>query len=97
MSGKEKTTMKLYIFEPSRYWNYCSGMAIATANSLQEAGVVIQNKETEDGSHETFQFLEVDFSNDPGNVENVWVLTCEVLVPDNQPPICKVNYEPYGL
>jgi len=37
--------MKLFIFEPSKDWDYCGGAIIITANSFEEVKTKFQNED----------------------------------------------------
>ena len=66
--------MKLFIFKPSRFWEYCNGMVIVTAPSFIEACKKLQKKNNDrlddDDIKNEMKFTQTDFSKKPLHYEN---------------------------
>lgn len=68
--------MKLFIFKPCKFWSYCGGMLMATAESYEEACKRLQDKENTGSLPTTFKFALTDLTRKPRGCSDVdlWVL-----------------------
>ena len=92
--------MKLFVFKPSKYWNYCGGVLMATASSFEEACQRLKEKLKEIGESNDVKFRKTDFDKKEWRrrfaagtrTYDVWVLLYELNLEDGSPDICLVEY-----
>lgn len=88
--------MKLFIFKPSKYWDYCGGLLLWAAekqDDLPKIHIEIYNLGGDEYRTEHTLLLE-DYDQEPRKSWDIWMLskTIEINDPNIQPGLVEINY-----